>query len=81
MVVLFCSCSSKMGVLPAEYFTVTPAVLEVVGSEVPVTIDGKFPAKFFNKKSILTITPSSSKSTTKLLKCSNSTGRLFLLSF
>lgn len=57
MVVLFCSCSSKMGVLPAEYFTVTPAVLEVVGSEVPVTIDGKFPAKFFNKKSILTITP------------------------
>lgn len=55
--VLLASCSSKMGELPAEYFTVTPAVLEVVGSEVPVTIDGKFPAKFFNKKSVLTITP------------------------
>lgn len=56
-VVLFCSCSSKMGELPAEYFTVTPQVLEVVGSEIPVTVDGKFPAKFFNKKSVLTITP------------------------
>lgn len=57
MIVLFCSCSSKMGELPADYFTVTPQVMEVVGSEIPVTIDGKFPAKFFNKKSVLTITP------------------------
>lgn len=57
LVVFFCSCSSKMGELPAEYFTVTPQVLEVVGSEIPVTVDGKFPAKFFNKKSVLTITP------------------------
>lgn len=57
MIALFCSCSSKMGELPAEYFTVTPQVMEVVGSEIPVTIDGKFPAKFFNKKSVLTITP------------------------
>ena len=57
MIVLLCSCSSKMGELPAEYFTVTPKVLEVEGSVVPVTIDGKFPAKFFNKKSVLTITP------------------------
>ena len=57
VIVLLCSCSSKMGELPAEYFTVTPKVLEVEGSTVPVTIDGKFPAKFFNKKSVLTITP------------------------
>ena len=57
LVVVLSSCNSKMGELPAEYFTVTPQVLEVVGSEIPVTIDGKFPAKFFNKKSILTITP------------------------
>ena len=57
VVLFFCSCSSKMGELPAEYFTVTPQVLEVVGSEIPVTVDGKFPAKFFNKKSVLTITP------------------------
>ena len=57
LVIVLCSCKSKMGELPAEYFTVTPQVLEVVGSEIPVTVDGKFPAKFFNKKSILTITP------------------------
>ena len=31
--------------------------MEVVGSEVPVTVDGKFPAKVFNKKSVLTVTP------------------------
>lgn len=57
LVVLFCSCSSKMREIPADYFTVTPSVLEVVGTEIPVTIDGKFPAKFFNKKSVLVITP------------------------
>ena len=56
-VVLFGSCSSKMNELRPEYFTVTPGVLEVVGSEIPVTIDGRFPAKYFNKKSVLTITP------------------------
>ena len=56
-VVAISSCSSKMGAMKQEYFTVTPGVLEVVGSEVPVTVDGKFPAKVFNKKSVLTITP------------------------
>lgn len=56
-VVLFSSCSSKMKGLQSDYFTVTPQVLEVVGSEIPVTIDGHFPAKFFNKKSVLTVTP------------------------
>lgn len=56
-VALLSSCSSKMGAMKQEYFTVTPGVLEVVGSEVPVTVDGKFPAKVFNKKSVLTATP------------------------
>lgn len=56
-VVLLGSCSSKMKELRPEFFRVTPGVLEVVGSEVPVTIDGRFPAKYFNKKSVLTITP------------------------
>ena len=55
--VMLSSCSSKMKNVKSEYFTVTPSVLEVVGSEIPVTVDGKFPAKFFNKKSVLTITP------------------------
>ena len=56
-VVLFSSCSSKMKGLSSEYFTVTPQVLEVVGGEIPVTIDGKFPEKFFKKKAVLTVTP------------------------
>ena len=56
-VILLGSCSSKMKEMKPEFFTVTPGILEVVGSEIPVTIDGKFPAKFFNKKSVLTITP------------------------
>ena len=51
------SCSSKIKEMKPEFFTVTPGILEVVGSEVPVTIEGKFPAKFFNEKSVLTITP------------------------
>ena len=56
-VVLFSSCGSKMKGLSSEYFTVTPQVLEVVGGEIPVTIDGKFPEKFFKKKAVLTVTP------------------------
>ena len=57
VMLLVSSCSSKMGEMKQEYFTVTPSILEVIGSQVPVTIDGKFPAKVFNKKSVLTITP------------------------
>lgn len=56
-VLILSSCSSKMKEMRPEFFTVTPEILEVIGSEVPVTIDGKFPAKFFNKKTVLTITP------------------------
>lgn len=56
-VLVLSSCNSKIKNIKPEFFTVTPEVLEVVGNEVPVTIDGKFPAKFFNKKSVLTITP------------------------
>lgn len=56
-VVVLSSCSSKMKSMKPEYFTVTPGVLEVVGSEIPAVIDGRFPEKFFNKKSVLTITP------------------------
>ena len=48
--VMLSSCSSKMKSMKAEYFTVTPGVLEVVGSEIPAVVDGRFPAKFFNKK-------------------------------
>ena len=57
MVACLTACSSKMGELSAEYFTVTPQVLESIGGEVPVTINGKFPEKYFNKKAIVTVTP------------------------
>lgn len=56
-VLVLSSCSSKMKEMKPEFFTATPEVLEVIGNEVPVTIDGKFPSKFFNKKAVLTITP------------------------
>ena len=57
VVALFSSCSKKMGELSADYFTVTPQVLEAVGGKVPATINGKFPEKYFNKKAIVEITP------------------------
>ena len=52
-----CSCSSKLGEMSSNYFAVTPQVLEVVNGEVPVTISGTFPAKFFPKKAVITATP------------------------
>ena len=55
--VLLGSCGATMGEMKQEFFTVTPSILEVTGSQVPVTIDGKFPAKIFDKKSVLTVTP------------------------
>ncbi len=38
-------------------FKVTPAVLETHAGNVDISIDGKFPAKYFNKKATLTATP------------------------
>ena len=51
------SCSSKMGELSSDYFTTTPQVLEAVGGKVDVTINGKFPEKYFKKKAVVTVTP------------------------
>jgi Flp pilus assembly protein TadD len=56
-VALVTSCSKKMGELSADYFTVTPQVLEAVGGKVPATINGKFPEKYFNKKAVVEVTP------------------------
>lgn len=56
-VALISSCSSKMGELSSDYFTVTPQVLEAQGGKVPATINGKFPEKYFNKKAIVEVTP------------------------
>ena len=56
LIVAFSSCS-KMGELSSDYFTTTPQVLEAVGGKVPVTINGKFPEKYFNKKAVVEVTP------------------------
>ena len=57
MVAVLTSCGGKLGELSADYFTTNPQVLEAVGGKVPVTINGKFPEKFFNKKAVVTVTP------------------------
>ena len=51
------SCSSKLKPLSQNNFNVTPSPLETVGNQVPVTINGTFPEKWFNKNAIVTITP------------------------
>lgn len=57
VVAMLTSCSSKMGELSSDYFTVTPQVLEAVGGKVPATINGKFPEKYFKKKAVVEVTP------------------------
>ncbi|EJX11214.1 Tetratricopeptide repeat-containing protein [gut metagenome] len=46
-----------MGELSADYFTTNPEVLEAVGGKVPVTINGKFPEKYFKKNATIEVTP------------------------
>ncbi|MCU6768941.1 hypothetical protein OCV73_08295 [Barnesiella propionica] len=55
-VLAFVGCK-EMGPMSADYFTVTPSPLEVVGGQVPATITGKFPEKYFDKKATVTVTP------------------------
>lgn len=57
LVVVFSSCSKKLGELSSEYFTTSPQVLEAIAGKVPVTINGKFPEKFFKKKAVIEVTP------------------------
>lgn len=51
------SCSSKLKPLNQNNFNVTPSPMETVGNQVPVTINGTFPEKWFHKNGIVTITP------------------------
>ena len=57
LVAVLSSCSSKLDELSADYFSVTPQVLEAVGGKVPATINGTFPEKYFNKKAVVEVTP------------------------
>ncbi len=51
------SCSSKLKPLTQNNFNVTPSPLETVGNQIPVTVNGTFPEKWFHKNAIVTITP------------------------
>lgn len=51
------SCSSRLKPLTQNNFNVTPSPMETVGNQVPVTINGTFPEKWFNKNAVVTVTP------------------------
>ncbi|MDU1906252.1 MAG: hypothetical protein E6772_15895 [Dysgonomonas sp.] len=51
------SCSSKLTPLSSSLFTATPTPLELQGSKIPVTVNGRFPEKWFNKNAEVTVTP------------------------
>lgn len=55
--VLLTGCGKKMNQFKADYFTVNPNPLEVVGEKVPATVTGGIPAKFFQKNAEVTVTP------------------------
>ena len=50
-------CNKKLNNFQADYFTVNPNPLEVVGQRVPATITAHIPAKFFVKNAEVTVTP------------------------
>ncbi|MDE7144240.1 MAG: hypothetical protein K2N76_05520, partial [Muribaculaceae bacterium] len=50
-------CSKKLGQMKADYFTVNPNPLEVVGENVPATVSARIPAKYFRKNAVVTVTP------------------------
>lgn len=56
-VVTFSSCSNKLKPLSEQYIKAEPQPLEAIAGKVPVTINATFPAKWFNKKATVTITP------------------------
>ena len=51
------SCSGKLKPLSEQYIKADPQPLEAVGGEVPVTISITYPAKWFNKNAVVTVTP------------------------
>lgn len=56
--ILATSCSKKtFSPLSGSLFTTNPSPLELVGTKVPVTVDGRFPAKWFDKNATVVVTP------------------------
>ncbi|MDR2773329.1 MAG: hypothetical protein LBC19_01070 [Tannerella sp.] len=56
-ILTFSACSGKLTPLSEQYIKAEPQPLEVIGGEVPVTINATFPAKWFNKNAVVTVTP------------------------
>ncbi len=54
---LVASCSSGLGTLTADNFSVTPSPLVSDAGQVPASIAGTFPEKFMKKKAVVTATP------------------------
>lgn len=50
-------CSKKVGQFKSDFFTVNPTPLEVQGTDVPATINGRIPAKFMVKNAKVEVTP------------------------
>lgn len=50
-------CGKKMNPFAADYFSVNPNPLEVVGPNVPATVSANIPSKFFVKNASVTVTP------------------------
>ncbi|MDU1889379.1 MAG: hypothetical protein E6767_01705 [Dysgonomonas sp.] len=56
--ILATSCSKKsFAPLSDSLFTADPSPLELVGTKVPVTVNGRFPAKWFDKNATVTVIP------------------------
>ena len=53
-----CGGVNKMVKMAADVsYSVSPSILEMHGDSVEITVSGKFPPKYFNKKAIVTATP------------------------
>ncbi len=55
--VILTGCGKKLNPFQADYFSVNPSPLEVVGDKVPATVTGNIPAEFFVKNAEVTVTP------------------------
>jgi Flp pilus assembly protein TadD len=54
---IFTSCKSGLKPLASNYIKAEPQPLELVGGQVPVTINATFPAGWFNNRAALTVIP------------------------
>ena len=57
VIFVLASCAGNLKPLSEQYVKADPQPLEAIGGEVPVTISITYPAKWFNKNAVVTITP------------------------